>query len=169
MVPQAKPLRTARKIAEKQTRLDRQSHERYAKARVRKRDRFCRFPLCGCRRLGLALKASPEVSHNRHKGAGGNPTGDRSLASGLILLCRHRHQDGAVSRHAGTLRAVALTAEGMNGPIAWVVDASAVYPELKPFEIGWFEIAREEGGPQHWRLFTAEQRAALELLAEMRA
>src|SRR3990167_729001 len=165
MGPHWKPSRTARKIAQTQTRLDRQSHERREKALARRRDRFCRFPLCGCRRLGLAT----EVSHQVHKSQGGNPAGDRSRANGLILLCRHRHQDGAVSRHAGTLRAVALTPEGMNGPIAWEVDASAVYPELKPFETGWFEIAREEGGPQHWLLFTAEQRAALELLAEMRA
>ena len=163
MPPHWKPARTARKIAQKQTRLDRQSHERREKALVRTRDRVCRFPLCGCRRLGLAS----EVSHQVHKSQGGNPAGDRSLMSGLLLLCRHRHRDGAVSRHAGTLRAVALTADGMNGPIAWSVDLTALYPELAMTTNWWFEIAREERGPQQWLPFNDSQRRVLEDLAEM--
>lgn len=121
--PNWKPSRTARKLEEAATKKAAANLEDKAKAAVRRRDRGCRFPLCGCRKLGLGLVASAEVSHQKHKGMGGNPSGDRSTAAGMIQLCRHRHQDGVVSRHRGTLRIFPLNLEqGMDGPVAFCVD-----------------------------------------------
>jgi len=110
-----KPSHTERKRAEQDRRRGRQQDERDAKAQVRRRDRICRFPGCGCKRLHLRL----EVAHVRHKGAGGNPAGDRNDPANLLLLCTHRHRYGRVSLHAGTLRVRCLTARGTNGPVAW--------------------------------------------------
>lgn len=119
--PHWKQGRTAMKIAKKKLRGRIKAHEDGEKAKVRKRDKVCRFPRCGCRRLGLPL----EVSHNAtHKGMGGNPHGDRSLAHLLVLLCRHRHQHGRVSRHAGTMRAVPLSMSGYDGRVDWQIRAN---------------------------------------------
>lgn len=166
MAPNWKPSRTARKIAQKQKRTTLQTRERNEKAKVRRRDRFCRFPLCGCRRLGLALDARPEVSHQQHKGMGGNPTGDRSVAEEMILMCFHRHQDGIISRHKGTLRARYLTPNKANGPIAWDIDVSMGEwpPSVRP---KWREVARETA-VQQWEPFTPKQLEQLEYLALMK-
>ena len=127
-------------MSERTTRLERQAYERAEKANVRRRDRVCRFPLCGCR----ALKLPVEVAHClHHKGMGGNPTGTRSTRAGMILLCRHRHRDGAVSWHHGTLRAQPLTDAGTNGPVAWEVEGRAA--GLNPYG-GWRCIAVERAG-----------------------
>lgn len=150
-----KPSRTARKKAERETKLAREKHESTNKQLVRVRDlRRCRFPLCGCKKLGLRL----EVSHVRHKGMGGNPEGDRSLMPGMILFCVHRHQDGVFSRGKGTLRTFSLTGSGHNGPVAFEIDADTVMRILAPAweedfvlravaagkcQDGWIEIARE--------------------------
>lgn len=137
---------------------ERQAAEDDNKARVRNRDRRCRFPLCGCHALKLALKAFPEVSHSKHKSMGGNPSGDRSLAELMVYLCKHRHQDGPVSRHKGTMRALPLTTSGYDGPVSWqleadilglvAVDAGETPVPCRPFSDGpfgrvWVEIARE--------------------------
>lgn len=156
-----KPSRTARKKAQLATRVERRTKEDREKAKVRRRDKFCRFPLCGCRKLKLRL----EVSHQEHKGIGGNPKGDRSTADLLILLCDHRHQYGAVSRHKGTMRTRALTTAGMNGPVAWDVDLNAL--RRRAGHLGkWMEVARETA-VQKLELLTPYQREVLEQLAEM--
>lgn len=141
-----KPSRTARKKAQLETRATRRLKEDKAKRAVRTRDPICRFPLCGCRRLKLPL----QVSHDVHKGMGGNPAGDRSITPTMVRLCDHRHQFGIVSRHAGTLRAVPLSDTGYDGPVAWEVDTEtllrhAVVPASALVETrgGWFEVARE--------------------------
>lgn len=136
-----KPSASARKLKKHRTRTKAVKSERDAKLEVRRRDRFCRFPLCGCRRLGWRL----EASHQSHKGAGGNPTGDRSTADQMILLCVHRHQDGVVSRHHGTMRARYLTADRADGPVAWEVDLAGVYGFKKS---QWREVARESAVQQ---------------------
>lgn len=160
----AKPSRTERKKAEKDRKLKRQKAERDNKGEVRKRDLTrCRFPSCGCRKLGLALQARQEVSHSRHKGMGGNPSGERSAAELMVLLCRHRHQDGAVSIHKGTLRAKFLTPAKFNGPIAWEADSSRLWPNA---DEQWIELARETA-IQKWEPFTPKQQVILERLAEM--
>jgi hypothetical protein len=134
MTPNWKPSRTARKLATLKARKDLKGQEDREKAKVRRRDRGCRFPLCGCRKAGLR----GEVSHDEHKGMGGNPPGDRSSTRTMVHLCFHRHQDGAISRHKGTLKSVYLTPQGYDGPVAWLVDLGEV---AGPPE--WVEVARE--------------------------
>lgn len=102
---------------------DRRTAEDRNKQEVRRRDKRCRFPLCGCLAMKWAPLASPEVSHNVHKGIGGDPSGQRSLANRMVLMCHHRHQDGYISRHKGTLRAAYLTDKRAAGPIAWQIRA----------------------------------------------
>lgn len=149
-----KPSRTARKLAERRVRLKRQGHEDAEKAAVRRRDRACRFPLCGCRRLRLAL----EVSHFEHKGSGGNPSGTRSDRRTMVLLCSHRHQHGPISRHKGTLRVRFLTRQGFDGPVAWSVAWG--------MRSRWYEVAREVS-PGVLEVLSDAQKAMLEALAEM--
>lgn len=155
-----KPSPTARKIAQRRKRLDAVNTENAQKREAKRRDLHrCRFPLCGCRALGLRI----EASHNKHKAMGGNPAGDRSLAAGLVTLCLHRHQHGRISVHKGTLRPRFLTDDEFNGPIAWEIDLS----ELGAKAMGplWQEIARERA-IQSWT-YTDSQRETLQLLADM--
>jgi hypothetical protein len=91
---------------------------------VRERDGQCRLFACGCREprnRDLIVDVTLEVSHQAHRGMGGNPALDRSETRTMVLLCHRRHQTGLVSRHAGTLRPVFLTPDGFDGPIAWEI------------------------------------------------
>lgn len=166
MTPNWKPSATERKKKKLERRKNVVRKETDAKLDVRRRDKRCRFPLCGCQGLGLLMKAWPEVSHQQHKGIGGNPDGTRSTAAGMIFLCKHRHQDGAVSRHRGTLRAVPLTPSGMNGPIVWEVDEAALRAAGNLQGPRWRELAREKAVQQLAEL-TPWQRATLETLRRM--
>lgn len=150
--------------------------ERREKQKVRDRDRVCRFPRCGCSKSRDPLKRVLTVSHDFHKGMGGDPTGGVSIAPLMVALCKWRHQDAPVSRHAKTLRSVYLTPDQNDGPLAWEVDLGAVYPGQ--YRLGtWFEVGREdyvEGGSGELRLFgpwggnlTDEQERVLNELAEM--
>lgn len=160
--PMWKPSRTARKLKEKATRLKRKTYERDNKADVRKRDRSCRFPLCGCRRLGIRLEVSHETAH---KGAGGDPKMQRSAARDMLYLCVHRHQHGRVSRHAGTLKSRYLTPARYDGPIEWLVDTAAL-DSLKAAIGSWRMLARESA-PGVLEPLTDWQRTTLEKLATM--
>jgi hypothetical protein len=155
-----KPSPTARKIAQRRKRLDSVNTENAHKREAKRRDQYrCRFPLCGCGALRLRI----ESSHLRHKGHGGNPTGDRSQVSGLVTLCIHRHQHGRISIHKGTLRPHFLTNDQFNGTIAWEIDLSEL--GLKASAPVWREIARETS-IQSWAL-TDWQRDTLQQLADM--
>lgn len=137
---------TAKKARRKRSRKA-AAKERGHKQEARDRDLRCRFPLCGCTRLGHTL----HVSHAQHKGLGGNPAGDRSVPEKLVYLCRMRHREGRISIDQRTLRWRALTAAGANGPIAWDLDGSALQPfgtvttEAPDVFLphGWIEVARE--------------------------
>jgi len=139
---------------------------------VRDRDRRCRFPLCGCGRLGTY--SAPEVSHDRHRGAGGNPSGDRSLPDAMILLCNHRHQDGVIARDKRTLRIRHLTPAKNRGPVAFEIKRSAlIVPELLRVMAApdtpasaWVEVARERA-PHELERLLPWQVAVLSVLAEM--
>jgi hypothetical protein len=173
-----KPSRTARKRATLDARTKRRTSEDKEKGKVRRRDKRCRFPLCGCRLLKLRL----EVSHQVHKGMGGNPDGDRSTADQMIYLCDHRHQFGAVSRHKGTLRAEPLTKHGTNGPVEWRVDPLTIAQGKREPWSGeevdrvaralrakdWLVVAREAAVQQleplePWQRRILQQLAAMEM------
>lgn len=154
-----KPSRTARKKAEKKKKTERKTAERKNMDVARKADKGCRFPLCGCRKLGLR----PEVAHTTHRGMGGNPKGDRTQPDNVITLCSHRHQHGEVSLHKGTLKIVPMTPEGTRGPVRFMVDAETM--GLPPTEDGWYCVAVEES-PGHVKADWMQDHA-LRLLAEM--
>lgn len=151
-----KPSRTARKKATHETRQSRRRDEVRVKAIVRRLDRVCRFPLCGCKKVGGATCVL-ESSHLEHKGMGGDKDGHTSDARNLLLLCAHRHRYGAVSRHRGTLRWEPLTDQGCRGPVRWLVDGSL----LRDSWPGWAELARDGESPNAW------QRRQLIILAAM--
>lgn len=141
--------------------------EQLAKTSVRQRDRYCRMPLCGCFRFKLGL----HVSHSEHKGAGGNPKGERSHPDKLLYMCAARHRENRVSIDNGTLRwcAIGRDAKG-HVLVAWEVDLRALKHGLAT--IGshrpeWFEVARETG-LHIFEPFTPAQRAILDQLAEMK-
>jgi hypothetical protein len=134
-----KPGITARTRATKSRRL--KSNELREKLKVRNRDKVCRFPLCGCH-TDQTMKAVTEVSHDFHKGMGGDPAGEVSIAPLMVLVCKWRHQDAPVSFHRKTIRTVYLTPDHNDGPIAWEVDMGAAQPE-QYMPGTWFEVARE--------------------------
>lgn len=115
------------------------------------------------------MKCIPTVSHDFHKGMGGDPTGKVSIAALMILLCKWRHQDAPVSRHAGTMQTRYLTPDNNDGPVAFLVDLHALYPDLHTKSGIWFEVAREsEVGVIDEDKLTYEQAEVLRDLAEMK-
>jgi hypothetical protein len=170
--PQWKQGRVAAKKAKQKNRRKRVATERENKAEVRRRDKVCRFPRCGCRRLGEILKAFGEVSHTKHKGPGGDPSGVRSGTENMVLICKWRHQDAPFSRHKQTIRVVYLTADGFDGLVAWEINWGALQQRLlppqerTPYEDDWRELARETAIGQ-WEKFTDWQEEILDELAGM--
>lgn len=156
-----------------------ESPERARMNAVRREDQYCRFPLCGCRRLKLTL----EVAHTHHRGMGGNAKLDRTVPEKLILLCQPRHRKHQFSLDKKTLRVEPLTARGMRGPVRWLIDATECFipescarlensrGEVVPL-LGarlsdvWFVVAAETS-PHHFEPFTEAQSAILKHLATM--
>jgi len=136
---------------------------------VRQRDRFCRMPLCGCKKYALAL----HVAHTHHKGIGGDPTGDRSQSDRMILLCSARHRENRVSLDRKTLRIVPLRKDGYAGPCAWYVSAGAVPtcavlgPGLRLSEDKDFYLVAIEKARHSFEPFSYAQRQILGALAGM--
>ncbi len=158
-----KPSRTASRKAKLEERAERRTKEDTNKRKSKTRDgNRCRFPLCGCKDLGLGLRV--ESSHQKHKGSGGNPDGSRNVTANLVTLCPHRHRTGLISRHRGTLRPRFLTLKGFDGPIAWEIDIYALRHGQHTAK-KWIEIAREVT-IQQWEIPAAQQ-ATLQELAEM--
>lgn len=128
------------------------NQEAVNKAAVRKADRFCRWPLCGCRKFKLVL----HVAHLAHKGIGGNPRGDRSQPDNMILLCIVRHKEGRVSLDQGTAAIRPLTSKGTRGPCAFDLRLGK----------SWIEVAREIA-PHEFYPILGYNRERLEKLARM--
>lgn len=149
------------------------ANERAEKRAVRERDGLCRFPRCGCNHPHTHyMKRVLTVSHDFHKGMGGDPSGAVSIAPLMLLLCKWRHQDAPVSRDRKTMRTQYLTPDHNEGPIAFEIDLHALDPEHYTEPGTWFEVAREtyvEGGSGRLRLapLSAEQGHVLEELARM--
>lgn len=143
------------------------SIERENKAHVRRRDVYCRMPLCGCFRFKLSM----HVSHQQHKGMGGNPTGDRSHPDLMLLVCAPRHRENRISIDNGTLRwrAIGRDRDG-HVLVAWDVDRRALTHSLATLiahRPDWVEVARESA-LHRFEPFTPEQKAILQQLAEMK-
>jgi len=130
------------------------------KAAVRRRDKHCRFPLCGCRKLKLTL----HVSHQTHKGIGGNPAGDRSTPDKMIYVCGPRHRENSVSIDRGTLAWRALTDKGSDGPVEWYLPEGS----LIGLGGGGSRVLAREKSIGTWERFTPKQKALLLKLAEMK-
>jgi len=142
-------------------------HELAEKLKTRNRDKVCRFPHCGCH-VEQSMKSVLTVSHDFHKGMGGDPTGGVSIAGLMVLVCKWRHQDAPVSFHAKTLRTRYLTPDHNDGPIAWEVDMGAVRPDQ--YLMGsWFEVAREDYDLTGFTLepLTPKQAEVLSFLAHL--
>lgn len=99
----------------------------------------CRFPLCPCQ-----FRFTIESAHKRHKGMGGNPTGDRNTTAGLMTVCSWRHRLGKVSFDRGGLDWRELEpGKGADGCVAWLVNVSVI-PNWSYAPGGeWVEVARE--------------------------
>jgi hypothetical protein len=142
-------------------RAPRKAKEEKAKTDVRKADGYCRFPLCGCKKYQLAK----HVAHLEHKGAGGNPAGERSEPKKMITLCAARHRENSISLDRKTVRIEPLTAQGTRGPCRFLIDVRVLREPA--WTCRWFEVARETARHQFAPL-SLEQRRLLEQLAEMK-
>lgn len=155
----------APKIAKVKAQRETKNAEHANMRRARRRDGYCRFPGCPCETFRLVL----EVAHAaQHRGMGGNPAGDRSDPSKLILMCVARHRANRISVDKGTLRIRPLNKRaGYGGPCAFDVDKRellGLYAVARPL---WMELGRETA--RHvWEPFTDVQRAMLARLEEMK-
>lgn len=102
------------------------------------------------------MRFTLEVSHQRHKGMGGNPEGDRSIAELMMLLCAWRHRSGRWAVDRGNVKWEARTERGADGPVAWYLATAK----------GW-ELIALESAVQVLEPLQRHQKAALRGLAEM--
>ena len=108
---------------------------------VRLEDQYCRFIGCGCRKF-----FDLEVAHLMHRGAGGNPSADRSDPGLMILLCKVRHRTGRFALDNGTIEIRPLTADGTRGAVSFWIDKRRFTMSLAQMGTGepeWVEVARE--------------------------
>lgn len=107
---------------------------------VREREDYtCRFP----HQCGLAC----EVSHQRHRGMGGDPTGECSDPRIMVAVCHVIHRTGRIALDKKNLRWVPLTDAGADGPIEWQVKLGAV-PGFSGDADEWIRVATEVS-PRH--------------------
>lgn len=158
---------TSTKVERYKRRMDLKNKEDAEKQKVRRRDKYCRFPLCGCGKMKLRT----DVSHSQHKGMGGNPAGDRSKADLMLLVCGARHKDNIASIDKGNLRWRPLTARGSNGPVAWDLHVQMIERSSTGFlatDVGieWIELAVETA-PHQYKTLKATQAVLLKWLSGM--
>lgn len=72
---------------------------------------------------------------------GGDPTGERSDPSRMLLLCNWRHKEDRFSIDKRGIRWEPMTDAGANGPVAWFVDVGRLSGSIAAGE--WVEVARE--------------------------
>ena len=109
-----KPQKGEAILERRERRADLKAHERKEMDAARRRDRGCRWPGCDCKRLHLTI----HVCHRIHRGAGGDPSGERTQRKLLISLCaiKHAQWDGGLI----DVRPVD-EAEGFNGPAEFYI------------------------------------------------
>lgn len=106
-----KPARGEYLRERRQRKMDADAHEKREKAKVRARDKSCRWPGCDCKAFRLPL----ECAHVVAKSLGGS-----SDADNMILMCVEKHR-GTPSLHSGDLEVRPQTAKGTNGPCDFAV------------------------------------------------
>lgn len=126
---------TARARAAKSRKLKAVERDRMQEARERE-GYTCRFP----HQCGLTIA----VSHQRHRGIGGDPSGECSDPKIMIGVCHVIHRTGRIALDKKNLRWVPLTDDGANGPIEWQVHLGAL-----PWFVGthfqdWVRVAVED-------------------------
>lgn len=154
----------ARKVRRALTRAPIVSEEKRRMDLVRRTDKYCRFPWCGCRRFKLTL----HVAHLEHRGMGGNPKGDRTAPELLILLCSARHRENAIALDRKTIRIRPLVAKlGTRGPCAFDIDMRT-FRGQPAGPAKWLEVAREKA-PHQLEYPSLAQQEILNVLQEMAA
>lgn len=171
-----KPDRVIEKVRRHIQRRKRVNAEDAIMRAVRQEDGYCRFPMCGCRRMRLPIEAA-HAGKDGHRGSGGNPDGSRTTPENLIGLCRPRHRAHRFSVDKKTLRPVPQTDLGMRGPVWWLIDITRLPSEVvaalsldvfspSMLDGTWFRVAQEIR-PHHFEPFTWQQTELLKLLAKM--
>lgn len=144
------------KVARGLKRLARKTKEDAIMRRVRVRDKYCRFPLCGCGKFKLRL----DVAHSEHRGMGGNPSLDCTKTESMVLVCAARHRENQIALDRGTARWKPLSDLGADGCIAWEIEVTI------GGQTSWMEVARETR-PHEFGWLTDVQRETLSILREM--
>lgn len=103
MIP--KPAKGTALRAKRKRKAKSKATEREIMNQARARDGGCRYP--GCRYLSVPI----EVEHERHRGMGGNPNGDRTTQQTVISLCRNHHR-----QYDDKLFDISTGAHGFDGP-----------------------------------------------------
>jgi hypothetical protein len=99
----------------REKRAGRKSHEDGEKAKVRKRDKFCRWHGPKCPNTMWTL----EVAHLTAKGMSGDKSGERSKAHRMIRVCKPIHQDpDGLEQHGKRVRPLDKK-KGTSGPCAF--------------------------------------------------
>lgn len=163
MSAQQKPAKGTLKRERAKRKRGRKAAELEQMQAVRDRDVACRFPLCGCRHLGTILA----VCHLRHRGMGGNPSGDRTQRDSMILLCQTRHHDSIIALDRETVRCEPLTDKGTDGPVRWSLFVASGELLNYGFRLGeWFVVATERS-PHVLEPLTGRQQEVLTFLRAM--
>ena len=163
-----KPERIMDRVRRHMKRRDTKAAEERVMRQVRREDRYCRFPLCGCGKLKLPLDVA-HAGDEGHRGMGGNPSLSATTPENLILLCRPRHRAHKFAIDKKTLRVEPLTARGLRGPVRWLIDPEATQVNELLVWRGdrlWFPLAMESR-PHVVMPLSAPQSAILHLLAGM--
>lgn len=109
-----KPLRGSALIERKERRADAVAAEQKEMQAALKRDQHkCRWPGCSGKHRGLTLPI--DAAHQRHRGLGGDPSGERTTRQTVLALCRRCH--GLWDACLTDIRP--LTGDGFDGPVAF--------------------------------------------------
>lgn len=166
--PNWKPDHVMSKVRRHIKRRETKSAEDRIMAAVRREDRYCRFPLCGCGKLKLTLDVA-HAGEQGHRKMGGNRSLSATQPQNLILICRPRHRAHKFALDKHTLRVEPLTERGLRGPVRWWIDRASLNTEvtwyLNPAE--GEELLATETAPHSFEPFTEAQAAILRYLATM--
>lgn len=148
-----KPDRIMGKVRRHLKRRDTKAAEDAIMRQVRREDRYCRFPECGCGKMKLGL----DVAHLEHRGMGGNPKLDRTTPAGLILLCRARHRAHKFALDKKTIRCEPLTDMGSRGPVRWEIPLREACELLNENDLKNCQLDYDDVDRFSWMVLAVEQ------------